>query len=159
MPLQWIPLSDIDSSISIEYLKSTQEIDSKSLGGSKKLNIAEVESGLFKKTNTLEKFVTQFKDEERKKAEKVTRYVYDLDKSIDNMLVTMQDNSYLVWTIGNRNVNKKVVQNDLILTELMNGKGVNLFTGLDRDILSKRMPGRNNFSDTMSKEKILIYTR
>jgi hypothetical protein len=34
---------------------------------------------------------------------------------------------------------------------------VKLITDLDRDILGKRMPGRNNFSITMSKEKILIF--
>ena len=39
----------------------------------------------------------------------------------------------------------------------MHQKGVNIFTDLEREILSKRMPGRNNFSETMSKEKILIF--
>lgn len=159
LPLQWIPIEDIDNSISVDYLKSTQEIDTLSLGGAKKSNIEEIESELFKKTNTLKRFVLQFKNDEKRRTEKVTRFVNDLDKSIDNMLVKMQDDSYLVWTIGNRNVNKQVVQNDLILTELMRSKGVSLFTDLDRDILSKRMPGRNNFSNTMSKEKILIYKK
>lgn len=159
LPLQWIPINDIDSTISIDYLKSTQEIDTQSLGGTKKLNIEEIETVLFKKTKTLKRFVKQFNNGERLRAEKVTRFVYDLDKSIDNMLVKMQEDSYLVWTIGNRNVNKQVVQNDLILTELMKSKGVDLFTNLDRDILSKRMPGRNNFSDTMNREKILIYKK
>lgn len=159
LPLQWIPMSDIDDTISIDYLKSTQEIDTQSLGGARKLNIEEIEDILFKKTNTLKKFVTQFNNGERVRSAKVTRFVHDLDKSIDNMLVKMQDNSYLIWTIGNRNVNKQVVRNDLILTELMRSKGINMFTDLDRDILSKRMPGRNNFSNTMSKEKILIYKK
>ena len=96
---------------------------------------------------------------ERKKAEKVTRFINDLDNSIDKMLPRMREDSFLVWTIGNRNVNKQVVQNDLILNELFASKGIELFTGLERDILSKRMPGRNNFSNTMSKEKILIYKK
>lgn len=159
LPLQWIPASDIHSSISMDYLRSTMEIDYKSLGGTKKTNIEEIEKKVFKKSPTLKKFINQFNTEEKLKAQKVTRFVSDLDKCIDNMLTKMQDDSYLIWTIGNRNVNKQVVQNDLILTELMKSKGVNLFTDLDRDILSKRMPGRNNFSDTMSKEKILIYKK
>lgn len=159
LPLQWIPMADIDDSISIDYLKSTQEIDANSLGGAKTHDIEKIESIVFKKTRTLERFIKQFNSDERLKAEKVTRFVYDLDKSIDNMLVKMQDNSYLIWTIGNRNVNKQVVQNDLILTELMRSKEVNLFTDLERDILSKRMPGKNNFSNTMSKEKILIFKK
>jgi len=159
LSLLWIPIMDIDNNISIDYLKTAQEIDTHSLGGAKKYNMEDFEDEIFKKSPTLKKFITQFKNGERLKAEKVTRFVHDLNISIDNMLVKMKDESYLIWTIGNRNVNKQVVQNDLILTELMRSKQVNLFTDLNREILSKRMPNRNNFSNTMSKEKILIFKK
>ena len=159
LPLQWIPVEDIDNSIDLEYLRTTQEIDFKSLGGQFKGNIKDIEERMFEKSQTLKKFITQFKDGERKKAEKVTRFIYELDCSIDKMLPRMRSNSFLAWTIGNRNVNKQVVRNDLILSELFLSKNIELFTGLERDILSKRMPGRNNFSNTMSKESILIYKK
>ena len=159
LPLQWIPVEDIDDSIAIDYLKTAQSIDNKSLGGQIKESINEIEERVFEKSKTLKKFVTQFKDAERKKAEKVTRFINDLDNSIDKMLPRMRNDSFLVWTIGNRNVNKQVVQNDLILKELFTHKGVGLFTDLEREILSKRMPGRNNFSNMMSKEKILIFKK
>ncbi|QHC83722.1 hypothetical protein AS589_02435 [Empedobacter brevis] len=159
LPLQWIPLEDIDTAIEMDYLKTAQAIDNRSLGGQIKENINDIEERVFDKSKTLKKFINQFKNGERKKAEKVTRFINDLDNSIDKMLPHMRDNSFLVWTIGNRNVNKQVVQNDLILNELFTSKGVNLFTDLERDILSKRMPGRNNFSDMMSKEKILIFKK
>lgn len=159
LPLQWIPLEDIDTAIEMDYLKTAQAIDNRSLGGQIKENINDIEERIFDKSRTLRKFINQFKNGERKKAEKVTRFINDLDNSIDKMLLHMRDNSFLVWTIGNRNVNKQVVQNDLILNELFASKGVNLFTDLERDILSKRMPGRNNFSDMMSKEKILIFKK
>ena len=159
LPLQWIPVEDIDNTIELDYLKTAQEIDAKSLGGQVKVKIKEIEDKVFEKSKTLKKFINQFKDEERKKAEKVTRFIYELDNSIDKMLPRMRKDSFLVWTIGNRNVNKKVVRNDLILSELFESKGIKLFTGLERDILSKRMPGRNNFSNMMSKEKILIYKK
>ncbi|WP_410879339.1 hypothetical protein [Myroides sp. DW712] len=159
LPLQWIPVEDIDDSITIDYLKTAQSIDNKSLGGQVKESINEIEERVFEKSKTLKKFVTQFKDNEKKKAEKVTRFINDLDNSIDKMLPRMKKDSFLVWTIGNRNVNKQVVQNDLILKELFTHKGVSLFTDLEREILSKRMPGRNNFSNMMSKEKILIFKK
>jgi hypothetical protein len=159
LPLQWIPVEDIDDSIAIDYLKTAQSIDNKSLGGQVKESIKEIEERVFEKSKTLKKFVTQFNDTERKKAEKVTRFINDLDNSIDKMLPRMRKNSFLVWTIGNRNVNKQVVQNDLILKELFTHKGVSLFTDLEREILSKRMPGRNNFSNMMSKEKIIIFKK
>lgn len=159
LPLQWIPLEDIDTAIQMDYLKTAQAIDNRSLGGQIKENINDIEERVFDKSKTLKKFINQFKNGERKKAEKVTRFISDLDNSIDKILPHMRDNSFLVWTIGNRNVNNQTVQNDLILNELFASKGVNLFTDLERDILSKRMPGRNNFSDMMSKEKILIFKK
>ncbi|GJN57106.1 hypothetical protein HZP39_05485 [Elizabethkingia anophelis] len=159
LPLQWIPIEDIDNTISIDYLRTAQSIDNKSLGGQIKEDIKDIEEKVFAKSKTLKKFINQFKDGERKKAEKVTRFINDLDNSIDKMLPKMNKDSFLVWTIGNRNVNKQVVQNDLILRELFIYKGVSLFTDLEREILSKRMPGRNNFSNMMSKEKIIIFKK
>ena len=159
LPLQWIPIEDIDDSITLDYLKTAQSIDNKSLGGQIKENIKNIEENLFEKSKTLKKFINQFDGVDRKKAEKVTRFIYDLDNSIDKMLPKMTNDSYLVWTIGNRNVNKQVVQNDLILKELFIHKGIALFTDLEREILSKRMPGRNNFSSMMNKEKILIFKK
>lgn len=159
LPLQWIPIEDIDEKITLDYLKSPQIIDNESLGGKKGEKISDIEDRVFEKSKTLKKFISQFGDVERKKAEKVTRFINDLDGSIDKMLPKMKQNSFLVWTIGNRNVNKQVVQNDLILVELFNSKGIYLFTDLEREILSKRMPGRNNFSAMMNKEKILIFKK
>ena len=88
----------------------------KSLGGQFKGNIKDIEERMFEKSQTLKKFITQFKDgernkerkKERKKAEKVTRFIYELDCRIDKMLPRMRSNSFLVWTFGNRNVNKQV---------------------------------------------------
>lgn len=159
LPLQWIPIEDIDDEITIDYLKTAHSIDNKSLGGRINNNIENIEERVFEKSKTLRKFVVQFKDHERKRAEKVTRFINDLDNSIDKILPKMRKNSFLVWTIGNRNVNKQIVQNDLILKELFATKGINLFTDLEREILSKRMPNRNNFSNMMSKEKILIFKK
>jgi len=159
LPLQWIPMEDIDKTIGLEYLRTAQEIDAKSLGGQFRGNIKDIEEETFEKSITLKKFVTQFKCDERKKAEKVTRFIYELDNSIDKILPRMEKDSFLAWTIGNRNVNKQVVQNDLILKELFNSKGIDLFTDLEREILSKRMPVRNNFSNMMSKEKIIIFKK
>lgn len=89
LPLQWIPADDIDDNIGIEYLKTIQEIDSKSLGGQVRGNIKDIEEIIFEKSPTLKEFVTQFKDTERKKVEKVTRFIYELDCSIEKILPRM----------------------------------------------------------------------
>jgi len=157
LPLQWIPIEDIDDKISFNYLRTTSEIDSNSLGGKMINNFHEKEDELFCKSHTLKLLFESFNPEETKRARKIINFIHDLDKSIDIMLPKLRNGAFMVWTIGNRNVNKRIVRNDLILNELLLSKGIELITDLDRDILSKRMPSRNNYSDTMSKEKILIF--
>ncbi|NVO18682.1 MAG: hypothetical protein HXX13_03230 [Bacteroidetes bacterium] len=160
LPLQWIPIEDIDDTIIFDYLKTTQYIDNKSLGGQINDSDNNITERIFERSRTLKRFVTQFKDNDlKKKAGKVTRFIVDLDNSIDKMLPKMKKDSFLVWTVGNRNVNKKLVRNDLIVKELFASKGVEVFTDLEREILSKRMPGRNNFSNMMSREKIIIFKK
>jgi hypothetical protein len=157
LPLQWIPIKDIDDKISFEYLKTIQQIDSNSLGGKMLDDFSHKKENLFQKSRTVKLLFDTFNSEEQVKAKKVINFVHDLDKTIDNLLGKLNKGAYLVWTVGNRNVNKQVVQNDNILIDLLSSKKVELITDLERDILSKRMPGRNNFSNTMNKEKILIF--
>lgn len=157
LPLQWIPIEDIDDKISFDYLKTIQHIDSNSLGGKMIEDFSHKKENLFQKSRTVQQLFDTFNLEEQVKAKKVINFVHDLDKTIDNLLGKLNKGAYMVWTVGNRNVNKQVVQNDNILIDLLSSKGVELITDLERDILSKRMPGRNNFSNTMSKEKILIF--
>lgn len=159
LPLQWIPANDIDDYINFDYRSVIQSIDSKSLGGKKSDNYSEIEEGLFAKSNTLKLFFDSMNKEESLKAKKVVVFLKDLEMTIDNSLNKLTNSAYLVWTVGNRNVNNRVVENDKIITELMDSKGVNLVSNLERDILGKRMPEKNNFSKMMSKEKILIFKK
>jgi len=157
LPLQWIPVEDIDKEIGLDYLKTAQEIDLNSIGGKMLQDFTNKKEALFEKSNTIKHLFDSFNADEQKKAKKVINFVHDLDKTIDNSLKKLNEGAYMVWTVGNRNVNNQVVKNDEILMDLLSAKGIGLITDLDRDILSKRMPGRNNFSSTMSKEKILIF--
>ena len=149
--------SDIDISINMNYLDVIQEIDKRSLGGKPSAEYDKIEDKCFSVSQSLKEFFNGFSLEEKKKAKKVVIFINDLSITIDKVLDKMKPNSYMAWTIGNRNVNTKEVKNDSILTELMEAKGGTLFTKLERDILNKRMPGKNNFSKTMSKEKILVF--
>lgn len=157
LPLQWIPIDDIDNKITFDYLKTIQHIDSNSLGGKMIDDFSQKKENLFQKSETLKQLFDSFNLEEQIKAKKVINFVHDLDKTIDNLMMKLNKGAYMVWTVANRNVNRKVVQNDNILIDLLSSKKVKLITDLERDILSKRMPKRNNFSNTMNKEKILIF--
>jgi hypothetical protein len=156
LPLQWIPVDDIDS-IGFNYLDVIQEIDRQSLGGVNKVDFKDIINKNFDISPSLKEYFEGFSEEEKFKARKVVNFVDDLSSTIDNIQKRMEKQSYMAWTIGNRNVNKKEVPNDSILIDLMKSKGVQLFTRLEREILNKRMPGKNNFSSTMDKEQILIF--
>lgn len=159
LPLQWIPIKDIDESITLDYLTVINEIDTNSLGGKNLVTSTYLENKLFPKSNALKTYFELLRPDEKNKARKVLNFINDLDITIDNVIEKMDTNSYQVWTIGNRSVNNKEVKNDQILIELLESKNIMLISDLTRDILSKRMPNRNNFSDTMSKEKILIFKK
>lgn len=159
LPLQWIPCEEIDNNINIDYLKVINEIDTNSLGGKIREPYKDLEERLFAKSKTLKAYFDSSDSEEKMKARKILNFTDDLDKTIDTINSKLDENAYQVWTIGNRFVNNREVLNDLILAELLEFKKVDLVSNLTRDILSKRMPGRNNFSSTMNKEKILIFKK
>ena len=50
----------------------------------------------------------------------------------------MKEKAFYVWTIGNRNVNKREIPNDKILIDLMRNKGVDLIFNVEREILNKK---------------------
>lgn len=160
LPLQWIPIDEIDAGISCDFLKTAQEIDNESLGGrinSKQIN--KIKEKLFVKSNSLKKFYNSFDVEEKNKLNKVITFFSDIDDTLQTINKSLNKNAYLVWTIGNRTVSKKEVRNDLILIELLKSIGIVLVTDLERDILNKRMPKRNNLTKTIQKEKILIFQK
>lgn len=159
LPLQWIPLKDIDNSIDMDYLSKIVKIDSESLGGRIVQKYEEVEAKMFGLSKSLKAYFQGLSIEQKVKAKKVVSFFYDLNITINNVNQKMKPGAFLVWTIGNRYVNNKEVTNDLILIELLSHSNIKLLTDLERDILSKRMPGKNNFSQTMSKEKILIFQK
>lgn len=159
LPLQWINLEDIDEGIDNSFLKTTQEIDRISLGGRINQEVIKERNKLFSKSKTLSDFYISFQPEEQNKLAKTIAFVNDFDCALDNILESLERNSYLIWTIGNRHVAGKELRNDQILIELHENKGLVFISDIEREILCKRMPNRNNISKTMSKEKILIFRK
>jgi hypothetical protein len=155
LPLQWINMSDIDHRIDESCLSTTHEIDSRSLGGIRK-NALEESMGLRKKSNTFHETITNLRDERRDRATRVAAFCRDLDQSITPILDELKPNAYMIWTIGNRMVGKKIVPMDDILSELLISRGAKEITRFHRKIPSKRMAVKNNIASTMQKETILV---
>ncbi len=160
LQLQWIDSSDLDFSIEYDYLRSTQEIDRQSLGGridSKK--IAKKLSVTLNTIPSLKEFYENIPAAEHPLYNKTISFIQDFEKSLDVIVRSMKNNAFYVWTIGNRNVNKREIPNDKILIDLMRNKGIDLIFSVEREILNKKQSKRNRSSKTMEKERILIFQR
>lgn len=160
LQLQWIDRKDIDENIDFDFLRTTQEIDRKSLGGVvDRKSIAVQRRIILEKSLSLREFVNSFDIREQDKLNKVIVFIYDFYKSLDVIIPKLDKGAYLVWTIGNRHVQKKEVPNDKILIDLMRDRDITLIHEAERAILNKIMPSRNKITQTMTKEKILIFQK
>lgn len=155
LPLNWIDLSDIDESASIDYIKNTNATDAMSLGGSNRLAIERAKD-ILELSPTFRDLLKILDKKPPEIKKKVSSFYADLNGCIDPILGRLKPNSYMVWTLGNRSVAGIRVPMDLILQELIEYRGGNRVAKFERIIPSKRMAGRNSVSETMNRETILI---
>lgn len=158
LELQWIPREDLPQNIDFDFLRTTQEIDSQSLGG--RVNskyIQEIIELTIEKIPALKKFFFEIPKEEYRKYYKTIAFINDFERCLDKIVKSMNHDAFYVWTIGNRRVAKREIPNDIILVDLMKKNGINLYYTAERKILNKKQPRKNNFSKTMEKERVLIF--
>lgn len=154
LPLKWIPLADIDKTASASLLKNAHAVDSISLGGSKRdafdrgLALAEkyCSARLFKKkiagnTDGWKRFGAFFSD---------------LSTCVDEICRVTKDGGYHSWTVGNRRIGGVSVPMEALLMEMLDSRDLAAVASIKRSIPSKRMAPRNNVSETMSAETILL---
>ena len=155
LPLNWIDLSDIDPSIDATILRTTQEIDRRSLGGRDLVGPDEV-AALFEASPALKGFAEKLPATPVDGRARLLRFYRDFRTSLTASVGLMRQNAYMVWTVGNRSIGGTQVPTDAILRELMTQENCQTVTTLTRCIHHKRMPGRNASSATMREEKILL---
>ena len=160
LALNWIDSKDLNFSADYDYLKTTQAIDSASLGGKVHRWYKKDGSGecpALDRIPSLKAFIEDVPADSRDKYNKTISFVLDFEECLNHIVSSMSPDAFYVWTIGNRNVDKRVVPNDQILKDLMKNRGVNLFYETERKILNKKQANKNNYSRTMEKEIILIF--
>lgn len=160
LQLQWIDPLDLDPLIDYDYLRSTQEIDRQSLGG--RIDSKQITTRLSETLNnipSLKAFYNSLPVTERPLYNKTISFIQDFEKSLRVIVRSMKEKAFYIWTIGNRNVNKREIPNDKILIDLMRNNGIELIFNVERDILNKKQSKRNRSSKTMEKERILIFQR
>lgn len=155
LPLQWLDLWDIDRDIDAHCLVSTHDIDTRSLGGSKRVKKEEADY-IKDRSPSFRNYIGSLDGQPRDRALRVTAFFRDLDGCLCPILTGLRPGGLMVWTLGNRKVGGKRVPLDRILAELLQAHHATLLCKLTRRISSKRMAPKNNIADTMSSETILV---
>jgi len=161
LPLQWIQLTDIAPTAEDDFLRTTQEIDRRSLGGATPENLNDLVEELSDQSPTLARVFGNFRETNqlRDRFVRVASFYRDFIIALDHILASLADNSYMVWTIGNRQVGGQEIPNDQILAELLSTRNVIDVTGINRNIYNKRMPHKNPIAQMMGSEKILVFRK
>ncbi len=159
LPLQWIDLHDINNKVNSDVLKSTHEIDTRSLGGRVTTKNQSDVNYLSEQSEMFEQTASKLKLQDRQGLNKVVSFLCDLNKVIQNVSKVMKPNSYQVWTIGNRTVGGLEIPNSKILQEFVSANGGTLVHKIEREIINKRMAKRNSSSALMNTEDILIFRK
>jgi len=155
LPLQWIDLQDIDPGISPDILQNTHAIDSSSLGGSKGHALEEAKDAS-DRSASLRKLLKQLRSEPRDRAVRVAAFWRDMNQCLAAILGRLRANAFMVWVVGGRSVGRRTIPMHDILAELLESRGAVQVTLLERRIPSKRMAVRNDISQTMLRERVLI---
>lgn len=160
LQLQWVDLADIDSGISSACLNSTAQIDSDSIGGKRSDSaVLEKATQICAQSATFKMDYSNFSQLSKDRFNKIVVFLHDLDKVIDHSLAALKDNSYLVWTMGDRSVGNGLVRNVQYLKELLENKGCVFVHSITRTILNKRMAQKNNNTNLMNTEEIIIFRK
>jgi hypothetical protein len=155
LPLQWIDFSDIDPAADAGALRTTSELDRRSLGGAAADGVW-TEDKLLEASPRLKRFADELPTAPFDGRQRLLRFYRDFGASLDSIVAVMRPTGYMVWTVGNRNIAGKQVPTDLVLSDLIEGLNCKVVTTLARRIHHKRMPDRNASSATMREEKILL---
>lgn len=159
LPLRWIPLKDIHELMSQDVIASLTRIDKDSLGG-KNYPIDTIEqSGILNSSKELKDFYDTLMGEGKTdKARKVASFIMDFSEVIGNLEPLIKPGKLLVFTVGNRHVNKKEFPFHLILKELADLYGMDMQYDFRRNIIKNK-----NYVDTsvqgfktINKETIMI---
>jgi len=102
-PLQWIDFKDIDRQVDESCLKTTHELDSRSLGG-RRSGAVEAAHDLFDIAPTFRDTMELLAGAPRDRAGRVAAFFLDLDLTLDRLLDQLRENAYMIWTLGNRRV-------------------------------------------------------
>ena len=159
LPLHWIDLEDIDAAATSDNLRTSHEVDRRSLGGqrTRRGDLSTHYLELLQQSDSLRRFFRRLRDLPRDRSSRVLAFAKDLADSVAAATRAINVNGYLLWTVGNRWVGGMEFPLAQILSELLVGAGAIPVLTIRRRIHQKRMPFRNATSKTMRRESVLVF--
>lgn len=157
LPLQLVPMADLEHGLDPTLFASTHATDTASLGGiSSRSAVREAERAL-DRSPTLRRAMDELRDQPIDRQTRVAGFFRDFDQGLDCVIDNLQAGAIMLWTVGDRSVGGRRVPMALVLRQLL-GNRAEYVTSLARSIPpgSKRMPSRNALTGTMGSETILV---
>lgn len=154
LPMQWIPLEDIQPDISQDLLSSSYSIDYASLGGSLKEAKNKLES-LNERYKSARRFTELLKANDDG-IKRFSTFFHDFERSVKACANVTNVGGFQSWTTGNRRIGGFQVPMGDLLIEMLEHHGLSMVSNINRPILSKKMASKNNVSETMTHEDIII---
>ncbi|MGB2678520.1 MAG: hypothetical protein WAN12_15665 [Candidatus Acidiferrum sp.] len=160
LPLQWIDFKDIDGRASESCLRTTYEIDNRSLGGRLPHGVSRrAREEILEASPSLARVIRNIPKEPADRRRRILTFAQDIDASLKAIAGAANSNAYLVFTLGNRRVANRRIPLDSIVAELFLGYGVKQILSITRKIPSKRMATRNSVAGTIRKEQVAIFRK
>lgn len=157
LPLQWIDWEDIHPNLSPDtWLRTTSEIDRRSLGGRRPKALADVVADLSERSEAFRETASRLRSFPRDRLGRVTSYTKDLDRALPYIVNRMREGSYAIWFLGNRHLGRCEVPTSEIFLELSREHDLRLVHRAERQLVFRRMAARNAITSMMRKEHILI---
>lgn len=154
LPLNWIDIEDIKGDLNENLFSNAYAIDAASLGGSLKDSLMKKEE-LIERHVTARSFVKSLGDNING-IKRFSSFFLDLEKSVNKIATVTAAGGYQTWTIANRKIGGLTVPMEGLLQSMLENQGMQVIGKIDRQILNKKMPSRNNTSETMTTESILL---
>ena len=116
LPLQWIDADDIDGRVTDQtLLRTTQEIDRRSLGGSTPRNLEPIVVRMKERSDAFRRTVSLLEDQPEDRTARVTVFFSDMDRALDNIVQSLREGAYTIWIVGNRHVGNLEIPMDQII--------------------------------------------
>ncbi len=138
-------------------VENANQIDNDLMGGRKQNQTVIFNS------NTLNESLEKIASVDEKRADEVSSFYADYQKSIENVSRTIKQGGFACYVVGNRKVKGVVLPTDEITKDFFENQGFEHIETIIRNIPNKRMPSKNSptnvtgqTDETMNNEFIVI---